>query len=91
MRCSHAMTNRDTYTYIKESKFYFYSSLKFGYYTWRRVDYLVASVAPILDVPHDHFTLRIDKNIVDEHHDKSVQILHKHLIHQIHEIGWCIG
>ena len=36
-------------------------------------------------------TLGIDKNIVDEHHDESVQILHKHLIYQIHEISWCIG
>jgi hypothetical protein len=26
------------------------------------------------------FTLRIDKNIINEHHDESVQILHKHLI-----------
>jgi hypothetical protein len=25
------------------------------YYTWCRVDYLVASVAPILDVTHDHY------------------------------------
>ena len=24
-------------------------------YTWRRVDYLVTSVAPISDVPHDHY------------------------------------
>jgi hypothetical protein len=32
-------------------------------------------------------TLGITKNIVDESHDKSVQILHEHLIHQIHKIG----
>jgi hypothetical protein len=37
------------------------------------------------------FTLRIDKNIIDEHHDESIQLLHKHLIHQIHKISWCIG
>jgi hypothetical protein len=24
-------------------------------YTWRRVDYLLAFVAPISDVPHDHY------------------------------------
>jgi hypothetical protein len=33
------------------------------------------------------FILRIDKNIVDEHYDVSVQILHKHLIHQVHKIA----
>jgi hypothetical protein len=29
---SHVMINIDTHTYIKESNFYFYSSLQFGYY-----------------------------------------------------------
>jgi hypothetical protein len=31
-------------------------------------------------------TLGIDKNIIDEYHDESVQILHKHFIHQIHKV-----
>jgi hypothetical protein len=30
---SHVMINRDTYTYIKARKFYFYSPLQFGYYS----------------------------------------------------------
>ena len=33
----------------------------------------------------------VPKNIVDEYHDEPVQILHKHLIHQVHKISWCIG
>jgi hypothetical protein len=45
------------------------------YCTWRSVDHLIASVAPILDVPHDRFTLRIDKDIDDEYYDESVQIM----------------
>jgi hypothetical protein len=37
------------------------------------------------------FTSRVDQYIIDEHHDKLVQILHENLIHQIHNIGWCIS
>jgi hypothetical protein len=36
-------------------------------------------------------TLGINKNIVDEYHDEPAKILHEHLIHQIHKIGWCIS
>jgi hypothetical protein len=35
--------------------------------------------------------LGIDQNIVDEYHDESIKILHEHLVHQIHEVGWCIS
>ena len=45
------------------------------YCTWHKVDYLIASIALILDVPHDRFTLRIDKDIDDEYYDESVQIM----------------
>jgi hypothetical protein len=31
-------------------------------------------------------TLGINKNIVDEYYDESVQIIHKHLILQIHKV-----
>ena len=37
------------------------------------------------------FTLGIDKNVVDKHHDKLVQIIHEHIVHEIHEIGGGIG
>jgi hypothetical protein len=30
------------------------------------------------------FILRVDKYIIDEHHDKLVQILYKFLVHHIH-------
>jgi hypothetical protein len=35
--------------------------------------------------------LRINKNIADEYHNESIKILHEHLVHQIHEVGWCIS
>jgi hypothetical protein len=34
------------------------------------------------------FILRVDQYIIDEHHDKLVQILHKVLVHQILIVGW---
>jgi hypothetical protein len=33
------------------------------------------------------FILSVDRYIIDEHHDKLVQILYKFLIHQIHIVG----
>ena len=47
------------------------------YRTWRRVDYLKASVVPITYVPHDHYHSwkEKEKNIVDENHDEYVQIM----------------
>jgi hypothetical protein len=33
------------------------------------------------------FILRVDQYIIDEHHDKLIQILHKFLVHQIHIVG----
>jgi hypothetical protein len=36
------------------------------------------------------FTLRVDQYIIDEHHDKLLQILPEDLVHQIHKVGWCI-
>jgi hypothetical protein len=33
------------------------------------------------------FTSSVDQYIIDEHHDKLVQILHENLVHQIHEVG----
>jgi hypothetical protein len=35
--------------------------------------------------------LGIAQNIVDEYHDESIKILHEHLVHQIHEVDWCIS
>jgi hypothetical protein len=35
--------------------------------------------------------LGINQNVVDEYHDEPIMILHEHLIHQIHEVGWCIS
>jgi hypothetical protein len=31
--------------------------------------------------------LREDQDVIDEHYDKFIQILHKTLPHQIHEVG----
>jgi hypothetical protein len=31
--------------------------------------------------------LGINQNVVDEYHDKSIKILHEHLVNQIHEVG----
>jgi hypothetical protein len=35
--------------------------------------------------------LGIDQDVVDEYHDELIKILYKHLVHQIHEVGRCIG
>jgi hypothetical protein len=37
------------------------------------------------------FILRVDQYIIDEHHDKLVQILYKDFVHQIHKVGWGIS
>ena len=37
------------------------------------------------------FILGVDQNIVDENHDELVEVLHEHLVHEIHEIGRGIG
>jgi hypothetical protein len=34
------------------------------------------------------FHLGVNQNIVDEDHGKLIQVLLKHLIHEVHEIGW---
>jgi hypothetical protein len=31
--------------------------------------------------------LGVNQDIIDENHNKLIQVLHKHLIHEIHEIG----
>jgi RNA binding exosome subunit len=36
------------------------------------------------------FRLGVNQNIVDEDHNKLIHVLHKHLIHEVHEIGWGI-
>jgi hypothetical protein len=33
------------------------------------------------------FIFGVDQYIIDEHHNKLVQILHKDLVHQIHKVG----
>jgi hypothetical protein len=33
------------------------------------------------------FRLGINQNVVDENHDKLIQVFHEYLIHEIHEIG----
>jgi hypothetical protein len=35
--------------------------------------------------------LGINQDVVDEYHDELIKILHKHLVHQIHEVGRCIS
>jgi hypothetical protein len=33
----------------------------------------------------------IDQNIIDEDHYEFVQLRHKYVVHEIHEVGWGIG
>jgi hypothetical protein len=33
------------------------------------------------------FYLGVNKNVIDENHNKLIQVLHEYLIHEIHEIG----
>jgi hypothetical protein len=35
-------------------------------------------------------TLRIYKNVINEHHDKLVQFWHEDGVHEIHEVCWRI-
>ena len=35
--------------------------------------------------------LGVNENVINKHHDKLIQIFHKHLVHQIHEKGWGIS
>jgi hypothetical protein len=35
--------------------------------------------------------LGIYEDVVDEYHDESIELLHEHLVHHIHEVDWCIG
>jgi hypothetical protein len=37
------------------------------------------------------FTSLVDQYIIDEHHDKLVQILHEDLVHHVHKVGRCIS
>jgi hypothetical protein len=35
-------------------------------------------------------TLRIYQNVVNEHHEKLVQLQHEIRVHEVHELCWCI-
>ena len=35
--------------------------------------------------------LGVNKYVIDEYHDEFIEILHEHLVHQIHEVGWCMS
>jgi transposase len=37
------------------------------------------------------FILGVDKNVIYEHYHELIQILHKHFVHQLHEIGQSIS
>jgi hypothetical protein len=37
------------------------------------------------------FTLGVDQDVVNEDHDKLVQLRHKHGVHQVHEMCRSIG
>jgi hypothetical protein len=37
------------------------------------------------------FILRADQYIINEYHNKLVQLLHKDLVHQIHKVGQSIS
>jgi ABC-type uncharacterized transport system substrate-binding protein len=59
--------------------------------------YNIESVISELLQYHPHMflmfsiTFEIDQNAIDEYHDELIKLFHKHLIHQIHEVGWCIS
>jgi hypothetical protein len=36
------------------------------------------------------YSLQIYKNIVNEYHDKLVQLRHEDKLHEVHEVCWCI-
>jgi hypothetical protein len=35
-------------------------------------------------------TLRIDKYVINEHHDELVQLFHEYGIHEVYEVCWHI-
>jgi transposase len=37
------------------------------------------------------FFLGVDQNVIHEHYHEHIQILHKHFVHQVHEIGQSIS
>jgi hypothetical protein len=37
------------------------------------------------------FCLGVNQNVVNEHYEKLVEILHEHFIHEVHKIGGGIG
>src|SRR5512141_2738955 len=37
------------------------------------------------------FCLGVNKHVINKHHDKLIQIFHKHFVHQVHEKGWGIS
>jgi hypothetical protein len=37
------------------------------------------------------FTLRIDQDVINEDHDKFIQLRHEHGVHQVHEMCRSIG
>jgi hypothetical protein len=36
-------------------------------------------------------TLRKDQDVVNENHNKLVQLFHKNRVHQVHEVSGCVG
>src|SRR3954463_2968907 len=34
--------------------------------------------------------LGVDQNVIDENDNEFVKKFHEHLVHHIHEVGWCI-
>jgi hypothetical protein len=37
------------------------------------------------------FRLREYEDLINEDHYKLIQLFHKHLVHEVHEVGKCIG
>jgi hypothetical protein len=37
------------------------------------------------------YTSGVDKDVIDEDNDKLIQLLHEHLVHEVHEVGGGIG
>jgi hypothetical protein len=37
------------------------------------------------------FVFGVNQNVIDENHNEFIQFRHEHRVHEIHEVGRCIG
>jgi hypothetical protein len=45
-----------------------------------------------VDIPFMLFlVLRVDQDVINEDHDKLIQLYHEYRVHQVHEVSWGIS